>query len=341
MALKSASGRSKRTKAEIQDEFEKIREESQQEKLEYNPKTAELAREREEEVKSVLKEITSESLVQRMTALGLEVSKTLSDLSSKLAAENNLLIALREGSLLEKKEMEKLHKIDVCATALDQLIEEYDEKKTSLEMEASARRAEWEKEKEERAQEQKEFDDNLRKQRQREKEEYEYQKNTERKKEEDANEEASRVQERNNKEKQEVIEKSWAAREAGLKEREDELNSLRAQVAGFDERIKAEAERSATEAIKTAEARHRQEVLVLQKDSEANRRIAELQIKSLEEVVARQTKEIESLDARLDEAKKQVQDIAIKAIEGASGANALSHINKIAMEQAKLRQPQG
>ena len=205
MALKSASGRSKRTKAEIQDEFEKIREESQQEKLEYNPKTAELAREREEEVKSVLKEITSESLVQRMTALGLEVSKTLSDLSSKLAAENNLLIALREGSLLEKKEMEKLHKIDVCATALDQLIEEYDEKKTSLEMEASARRAEWEKEKEERAQEQKEFDDNLRKQRQREKEEYEYQKNTERKKEEDANEEASRVQERNNKEKQEVM----------------------------------------------------------------------------------------------------------------------------------------
>jgi hypothetical protein len=34
-----------------------------------------------------------------------------------------------------------------------------------------------------------------------------------------------------------------------------------------------------------------------------------------------------------------VQDIAVKAIEGASGAKALSHINQI-MEQAKNR-PQG
>jgi hypothetical protein len=41
----------------------------------------------------------------------------------------------------------------------------------------------------------------------------------------------------------------------------------------------------------------------------------------------------------MDEAKKQVRDIAFKAIEGAAGANALAHINKIAMEQAK--HPQG
>lgn len=30
----------------------------------------------------------------------------------------------------------------------------------------------------------------------------------------------------------------------------------------------------------------------------------------------------------------------LKAIEGVSGANALSHVNKIAMEQAKTRTPQ-
>jgi colicin import membrane protein len=35
-----------------------------------------------------------------------------------------------------------------------------------------------------------------------------------------------------------------------------------------------------------------------------------------------------------------VQDIAVKAIEGASGSKALSHVNQIAMEQAKNR-PQG
>jgi hypothetical protein len=45
-------------------------------------------------------------------------------------------------------------------------------------------------------------------------------------------------------------------------------------------------------------------------------------------------------EKQLAEAKQQVRDIAVKAIEGASGAKALSHINQIAMEQAKNR-PQG
>jgi len=33
-------------------------------------------------------------------------------------------------------------------------------------------------------------------------------------------------------------------------------------------------------------------------------------------------------------------EIALQAIEGASGAKALAHINQIAMEQAKPRSPQ-
>jgi len=36
-----------------------------------------------------------------------------------------------------------------------------------------------------------------------------------------------------------------------------------------------------------------------------------------------------------------VQEIAVKAIEGAFGAKALAHINQIAMEQAKHHTPQG
>jgi len=60
----------------------------------------------------------------------------------------------------------------------------------------------------------------------------------------------------------------------------------------------------------------------------------------LQETVARQSAEIERTQAKLEEAKRQVQEIAVKAIEGASGAQALSQINKIAMEQAKTRAPQ-
>ena len=59
-----------------------------------------------------------------------------------------------------------------------------------------------------------------------------------------------------------------------------------------------------------------------------------------DEAIARQQSQIAALEKQLADAKQQVQDIAVRAIEGASGAKALSHINQIAMEQAKNR-PQG
>jgi hypothetical protein len=78
----------------------------------------------------------------------------------------------------------------------------------------------------------------------------------------------------------------------------------------------------------------------MKKDAEAEKRLSELRVKTLEDTLASQQAHIAGLEKQLAEAKQQVQDIAVKAIEGASGAKALSHINQIAMEQAKNR-PQG
>ena len=89
------------------------------------------------------------------------------------------------------------------------------------------------------------------------------------------------------------------------------------------------------------EQRFEQERILLKKESESERRLAELQIQALQDQLARQSAEIEKQRAQVEDAKRQVQDIAIKAIEGASGAQALSHIDKIAMEQANPRSPQG
>jgi colicin import membrane protein len=80
---------------------------------------------------------------------------------------------------------------------------------------------------------------------------------------------------------------------------------------------------------------------LLKKDSDSEKRIAELQIQALKDAGVRQAAELAKLQTQIEEAKKQVQEIAVKAIEGASGAQALSQINKIAMEQAKTRAPQG
>ena len=116
-----------------------------------------------------------------------------------------------------------------------------------------------------------------------------------------------------------------------------EFSSLKKEVEQFPSRLATDCAKVAKETAKEIEAKYTQEVIQLKRDLAVEKQIAELKIHQLEELLASQQTQITSLQAQLEEAKKQVQDIAIKAIEGASGSRALSHINQIAMEQAKNR----
>jgi colicin import membrane protein len=97
--------------------------------------------------------------------------------------------------------------------------------------------------------------------------------------------------------------------------------------------------RAVTEATRLAEDKAGQQRALSQKDRETDVQVAALRIAALEDLVGRQATQIESLQTRLEEARAQVREIAVQAIEGASGARALAHINQIAMEQAKHRAP--
>ncbi len=335
-----APARMRKSKAEVHQEFEDIREEVEASRANIDAKTDEVARIRETEVRRGVEDVTVENVVQRISGLGLEVSKSLSGISARLVEEVNLLASVREAVALERKDLERLHKIDVAATAIDQLVEDYARRKQELESEIVARRSAWEDEGRTAERERKEQEENLRKQRQREIEDYEYKKNLERKKALDKYEEDLRLQDKKNHEQQETLEKSWQQREAGIKEREEELARLRKEAEEFPARLKKEAQAATAEAARTVEARFEQQILILKKDGEAERRVFDLHVKALEETVSRQAAQIATFEKQLGEAKQQVQDIAVKAIEGASGAKALSHINQIAMEQAKNR-PQG
>jgi uncharacterized coiled-coil protein SlyX len=332
--------RGRRPKADVQQEFEEIQSRVEAERETADPKAEESARLRETEVRQAVEAVTVEAVVQRIAGLGLEIGKALAEVSGRLAEETQLLASLREAVALERKELDRLHKIDVAATALDQMVQDYAREKQRLESEIAAGRAAWEEESARAERERKEQEEGLKKQRQREIEDYEYKKALERKKAQDKYDEDVRLVEKKNAEKQETLEKGWKQREAALKEQEEELARLKKEAEGFPARLQKEAAAAAEQARKETEARLEQQALGLRKDAESEKRLAELRIKTLEEAAARQQAQIAALEKQLAEAKQQVQDIAVKAIEGASGARALSHINQIAMEQAKNR-PQG
>ena len=333
--------RPKRSKAEVNQEFAEIREDVAAARETSSTKADEQLKLREAEVRQTVEGLSVGSIVEKISRLGLEVSKSLSDLSEKLVQEVNRLAAVREAVALEQKELDRLHRIDVAATALDQLVQDYARQKEQLQAEIAAQRAAWEEEVRQTERDRKEQEENLKKQRQREVEEYEYKKALERKKAQDKYEEEMKLRENQNKEKHEALEKSWREREAALKEREEELLRLKKEAEDFPARLRQESERAAAEATRATEQRFEQQITLLKKDNETETRVAELRIKTLEETLKRQSAQMESLQKQLDEAKRQVQEIAVKAIEGASGARALAHINEIAMEQAKHRAPQG
>jgi colicin import membrane protein len=285
--------------------------------------------------------VSVETVVGEISNLGLGVSKSLAALSDQLVQEVNRLATVREAVALEQKELERLHKIDVVATALDQLVEDYGRQKEQLESEIAAQRSAWQEELRHTERDHKEQDELVKKQRQRETDDYEYRKAQERKKAQDKYDEEQKLLERANKEKQDALEKSWRDREAALKASEEELKSLRNEAAVFPARLEKESDKAATDAVRASEQKSEQRILLLSKDSDGEKRLAELRIKALEDNLARQSAQMAALEKQLEEAKRQVQEIAVKAIEGASGARALTHINEIAMEQAKHRTPQG
>jgi hypothetical protein len=338
---KTPASRARRTKAEVQQEFESIRREAVAEREAAEPRAEEAAKNREADVRHVAEGVSVDQVVGEISSLGLHVSKALGELSSRLVAEVERLATLREAVALEQRELQRLHKVDVAATAVDHVVQDYESKKQAFLAEIAEARGEWAAETNQRERSDREYEETLKTKRQRENDEFEYKKTLERKKAQDKYDEEQRLRDRENREKQEALEKSWQEREAALKAREEEVAQLRKDNDLFPKRLVQEVDGAVAEARRQADQQIEQRLLVVSKDAEADRRVAELRIKTLEEILARQTEQVTALQKQLDEAKQQVQDIAVKAIEGASGARALAHANQIAIEQARTRPPQG
>ena len=338
-AEKKAPARARRSKVEVQREFEALQEEAETREA-VEAKVQALQATREAEVRAEVAEVGVESVVQRIAGLGLDVSRALGDVAEKLTAEVQLLGSLREAVAMERRELERLHKLDIAATSIDHLLEEHAERRSALESEMAEQRAAWVAESARVERERREQEEGLKKQRQREIEDYESRKALERKKAQDKYEEEQRQLTRQNAERQEALEKGWAQREAALKAREEHAARLEAEVAAFPSRLAKDIEAAAAETRRQVEAQLERQILLQKKDAEAEARVALLSIKALEQSLAASAAQIATLEKQLAEAKQQVQEIAVRAIDGASGARALSHINQIAMEQAKNR-PQG
>src|SRR5215470_4809051 len=108
--------RAKRSRAKMQQEFAEIQEQVESARESADAKAEGAARLRAAEIRQAAEGITVKAVVQKISGLGLEVGKTLADVSEQLTQKMKLLATVQKAVALERKELERLHKMDVAAT---------------------------------------------------------------------------------------------------------------------------------------------------------------------------------------------------------------------------------
>ena len=270
----------------------------------------------------------------------------VSSLSERLTAEASRLATLHKEVGDKTQQLAHLHDIRIGDGTLSALIDEHREKSVAYERELSekqkaaaadieAKTVAWKAEKEERARAVAERDETLKKARKRGAEEYEYDLAQRRKAEADAHEQQKKAKELDLDEMIEAKDKAWAEREKQIAAEEALHADYKAKFDELPQRLETAVKRAKAEGVAIASAQAKVKADLLAKEIDGDKRVFELRVKSLETTIKERAQQIESLSAQLSAALKQSQDLAIKAIEGASNSSTFQAVKEIALEQAK------
>ncbi len=300
------------------------------------------------EVIQIAESLSTEGVTKEISNLKIETSKILAQISDRLEEEVNKFRAVQNAIALKEKELQELYEIERAALSLAALIEtqnqkrhefelEMAEKKEALTQEIEALRKQREEEKKRYDEEIKERDLLEKKRREREKEEYEYSFKREQKLAKDKFEDEKTKLEKEIQIKREQMESELKEREKAIAEREEELNELRKRVNAFPKEMDAaiaKAVKETTERL-NLEAKNREELI--KKEFIGERNVLTTRIESLEKIVKEQSEQITKLTQQLEKAYQQVQEIAVKTIEGSQTSKSIANLQQLLSEQ--MRKP--
>jgi phage-related minor tail protein len=131
------------------------------------------------------------------------------------------------------------------------------------------------------------------------------------------------------------MERDLAEREKAVVQGEGELNELRAKADAFPKDLETAVSMAVKEAADrlTSEAANKEELL--KREFQGQENVLKSKIESLEKTVTEQSAQVAALSAQLEKSYVQVQDIAVKAIEGSSNVKAFGYPQPVMAEQAQ------
>lgn len=286
---------------------------------------------RTQEAVEVTDALSTEGIVQEVSALRLETGKLLSQLSDRLEAEVNKYRQAKAAVQAKERELQEIFEIEKSALSLAALIEAQRQTREQTEADLAVRkeeltreietlRAEWKLEKDAHALEIKERDAEEKKriERDREERQYAFQREQQLTREQFEDEKARLEREIAN--RREAMDRELAEREHAIAGRERELAELRARADAFPAELETSVDRAVKEATRDVETVAKNRAELLKKEFDGERNVLNTRIESLEKTVAEQIQQITRLSQQVEKAYGQVQDIATKAIGSAQTA---------------------
>ena len=291
---------------------------------------------------------TIENLLRVQTGFG----GAISELSEKLTSEATKLEEVIQQVAEEIQELKDLHSLEnIEENTLDNLIEQYEQTAKEFESEFSDRQENfqqeiesskqaWEKEQQEHQRSIKERNEQQNKVRQRDAETYEYELELQRDLDIDEYEQNKKNLYKELEESQQQQEKQWLEREQSISEREKEYAEVKAKVEDFEKQLETNIKNGKENGKNIGNYQAKVKADLLAKEVEGEKQYYELRIQSLQQTIQNQEQRIKNLSQQLDSTLTQVQDLAVKAIEGASNSRSFQAMKEIVLEQ-KNQQKKG
>lgn len=224
---------------------------------------------------------TVEKITTDLTKLKVSFNQTIGSLLEQLTAEADRLVTLRSAIAVAEKNLLERQKISVTAGLLERMIAAHKQEESEFETAMQEARTAW-------AREQSEYIQTRDRARTREEEEYTYQKQLEKKRDADAH--AALI---------------------------SELTDLRKKVAAAPAELEKAVKQAVTTAVAQAQGEAATKAQFIKQQTDAELNLASVKIDTLEGVVKSQAAEIVLLKKQLDEATRQVKDIAVSVIASA------------------------
>jgi len=294
----------------------------------------------------VAESLSTAGIGKEIGNLKSEIGKMLVQLSDRMEEEIAKYVRTKSAVEAKVKELEEIYEIEKSTSTFIALLEAQQEKRRQFEAEMAGQKDEleheiqfmreaWKQERDAHDAEIKERDEAEKKRRAREAEEYKYKFEREKQLASEQFEYEKAKLEREGSLKREELERDLAAREKALSEREAELNHLREMVEAFPKEMEAAIARAVKETTGRLNREAETTEELLKKDFQGQQNVLNSRIESLRQTVKEQGEQIAKLSGQLDKSYGQVQDIAVKAIEGSSNATAFAAMQARVSESSR------